>query len=117
MNRIVRVLATSLVAAACGRGGIGRGEVARDTAARARDCATETTDSARTVCAALQALDRDGMPRREYHLFRHGDTTCVLAGPTSPATVDGEGMAEVVGGRVVNAIVTDSAGCPGEQPQ
>jgi len=105
------VLALGALAGACG------GDApARTSAARTADgaCAQPAGDSARAVCAALDTVAKmSGQPARVLRLSRQGEHTCVLTVPSDPAVTDGMG-AVVVGprGRIVSAVVTDSAGCP-----
>ena len=117
------ILAAAALLAACGDG---RGE---DHAARAdsakdetpiagRDCRQAVGDSAQAVCKALNDVERRGVPAQVLGFVRHGDTICVHTGTdyrgNGPMGTDGEGIVEVVGGRVVSSAMSDSTGCRGE---
>ena len=116
--------AAAVLLAACGGGGGDADSVKTDsvktddTPLAGRDCRQAAGDSAQAVCKALNEVERRGGPARVFGFVRHGDTICVHTGPAprgnGPVGTDGEGAVEVVGGRVVSSVLSDSTGCRGE---
>lgn len=99
-----------LVTTACG-GGAPTPTRAAD--ARASSCGSPANDSARAVCAALDtARALSGLPARVVRFSRVAGHTCVVTMPAAPEVLDGMGAVVVGdGGRVVSAVVSDSAAC------
>lgn len=95
--------------------GIVDGDVppAGDMVERPADCGTIAGDSLRAACVAVKAVEKEsGMAAQMMKVERTGAGWCVITGPQA-VMADGEGAVEVDrAGRVVDVLLTDSAGCP-----
>jgi hypothetical protein len=112
--RLVLALMAALLAAACGGSEPPARQTPAETPLASRNCLVETADTAQAICIALNTVERVGGFRSTPEaVSRRGDTLCVhTMAASGPAVLDGEGAVEVLHGRVINAEVTDSTGCP-----
>ena len=80
---------------------------------RPAGCASEATDSARAVCAAVEAVQRKGAPASwPLTVTREGRTWCVVTSPRDPRVTDRMGVARVgADGAVQGAVVSDRPTC------
>lgn len=77
----------------------------------AADCAGPGTDSARAVCAALEAVAARGVVSRPMAVTRRDGLFCVITTPRE-AMIDGGGAVLVDGaGTVRDAVLGDSVAC------
>jgi hypothetical protein len=119
--RVAAFVLGTICIIACDRGSVRAARTASNVEPTTRgfrgaDCARQGTDSARAVCAALQAIDSadaSHLPQRLESFVRRGNTICIITFPESANVLDGEGRAIVIGGHVSEVALTDSAGCGG----